>query len=182
MTTLNPPDLIIGDKYINKTQIKIIQIDYSEVIKNNSVNLQNSINLVTSNGYIVTKNENVIKNVSQFNYVISPSGMKDGEYCGTDNQKNYVFKMSYNTAINIDKQTEILPIGAKITFVNGTNSRMFQPSNDIIKTNTKDELFNNVGNKVNKVANFVGDTANKIINSQNVIGGRKLNKKIKTKN
>ena len=120
------PQLIIGEKYINKTQLPIKNIDYSEVIKINSGTVENCINILSSNGYSVIKNESAFKNVSNLNYTIAPSGM-NGEYSGTDNEENYVFKLLKNTPINSNNNSEILPINAKITlFKDKTNSNSLE--------------------------------------------------------
>ena len=86
--------LNVGVNYVNNTDINITKIDYSEVIKVKSATIKTSINVLTGNGYNVSKYK-VITNVSKLDYIIGASGMY-GEYCGTDNNQNFIFNVLFD--------------------------------------------------------------------------------------
>jgi hypothetical protein len=124
--------------YVNRRPVKIINIDYSEVIPLNSDKLKTCINIVTSNGYSVIKNK-ITMDVSKLNYTIGPSGLY-GEYCGTDDNENFVFKILQKTKI-IDKNNNTgieIPINTKLVLSKDSSKNgMFTEKNILIDSNSK---------------------------------------------
>ena len=170
-----------GVNYVNKTDINIIKIDYSEVIKVKSETIKTSINVLTGNGYNVIKNK-VTTDVSKLNYIISASGMY-GEYCGTNSNENFTFKVMQNTTIIDNKNNVgiIIPVNTKIILSKiSSNEFNFEKKNKLINnvTNTNSELQTTV----NKVVNKTYDTIMSIGNPDSVMrntGGGRINKKYK---
>ena len=170
---INENKLNTGVSYVNNRDININKIDYSEVIKVKSETIKTSINVLTGNGYNVIKNK-VTTNVSKLNYIISASGMY-GEYCGTDDNENFIFKVIQNTTIIDNKNNNgiIIPINTKITLSTSSSSKyMFDKKNKLINN---DNNNNQLQSTVNKIINKTYDSVTNIGKSENVIpntGGR----------
>jgi len=170
--------LIVGINYVNKTTININKIDYSEVIKVKSETVKTSINVLTGNGYNVIKNK-ITTDVSKLNYIISASGMY-GEYCGTDSNGNFIFKVMQNTTIIDNKNNNgiIIPVNTKVILSKiSCNKYMFVKKNKLINNvnNNGDELQTTV----NKVVNKTYDAVTNIGKPENVMpntGGRSYKK------
>lgn len=166
--------LVVGINYVNKTTVNINKIDYSEVIKGKSETIKTSINVVTGNGYNVSKYK-ITTDVSKLNYIISASGMY-GEYCGTDSNQNYTFKVLQNTTIIDNKKNIgiIIPINTKITLSKiCSNKYMFVKKNKLI--NNVNDNSDELQSTVNKIINKTYDSVTNIGKSENVIpntGGR----------
>jgi hypothetical protein len=132
--------------YVNRRPVTINNIDYSEVIPLKPSNLKTCINIVSSNGYSVIKNK-IIMDVSNLNYTIGPRGLY-GEYCGTDDDERFVFKMLKNTTI-IDnsngKNTGIeIPINTKLVLAKDSSKKgMFIEKNVLIDSNSSDSKLQN---------------------------------------
>jgi len=175
--------LIVGINYVNKTTININKIYYSEVIKVKSETVKTSINVLTGNGYVVTKTK-VTRDVSKLNYIISASGMY-GEYCGTDSNGNFIFKVMQNTTIIDNKNNNgiIIPVNTKVILSKiSCNKYMFVKKNKLINNvnNNGDELQTTV----NKVVNKTYDAVTNIGKPENVMpntGGRSYKKHKKTR-
>jgi hypothetical protein len=156
--------LKLGHKYINDTTIVINYIDKSYVtsVKTGTNIIQNSINILTGNGYSVTKSDLYKYNIK---YIISPSGMY-AEYCGSDINGNFVFKLLQPTPVKINETTaDVLPINTKITLSkeSSKNSMMFVESDTLINNSkTNDNVFN-------KIVEDGYQTINQTINPSNVI-------------
>jgi len=124
--------------YVNRRPVKIINIDYSEVIPLNSDKLKTCINIVTSNGYSVIKNK-ITTDVSNLKYTIGPLGLY-GEYCGTDDNENFVFKVLQKTKI-IDKNNNTgieIPINTKLVLSKDSSKKgMFTEKDILIDSNSK---------------------------------------------
>jgi len=175
--------LVVGINYINKTTININEIDNSEVIKVTPATLKTSINVVRGNGYNVSKNK-ITRDVSKLNYTISASGIY-GEYCGTDINGNFVFKVLQDTTIidNNNNEGILIPVNTKLTLSkNSSNEYMFENKNKLINnTNRKDGELQNT---VNKVVNDAYDVVTRIGKPENVMsnsGGRSYKKHKKTR-
>jgi hypothetical protein len=181
---IEPGCLFAGVNYVNNTDINITKIDYSEVIKVKSATIKTSINVLTGNGYNVSKYK-VITNVSKLDYIIGASGMY-GEYCGTDNNQNFIFKVLQETTI-IDNKNNVgivIPIYTKIILATiSSNEYNFEKKNKLINdvNNNNSELQTTV----NKVVNKTYDSITSIGNAENVIrvtGGGMNKKYTKTRN
>jgi hypothetical protein len=174
--------LVVGINYVNKTTVNINKIDYSEIIKVKSATIKTSINVLTGNGYVVSKSK-ITTDVSKLNYIISASGMY-GEYCGTDSNQNFIFKVLQNTTIIDNKNNNgiVIPTNTKITLSKiSSNKYMFEKKNKLINNvNSNDELQTNV----NKVVNKTYDAVTNIGKYESVIpntGGRSYkNTRVKT--
>jgi len=130
--------LVVGINYINKTTININEIDNSEVIKVTPATLKTSINVVRGNGYNVSKNK-ITRDVSKLNYTISASGIY-GEYCGTDINGNFVFKVLQDTTIidNNNNEGILIPVNTKLTLSkNSSNEYMFENKNKLINNKNR---------------------------------------------
>lgn len=143
--------LEVSLNYVNKTTININKIDYSEVIKVKSATVKTSINILTGNGYNVVKNK-ITTDVSKLNYIISASGMY-AEFCGTDDNENYIFKVLQNTTI-IDKKNNsgvIVPANTKlIVSKSSSNKYMYKKTNKLINNSENGELQTIINKVVNK--------------------------------
>jgi len=179
--------LIVGINYVNKTTININKIDYSEVIKFKSETVKTSINVLTGNGYNVIKNK-ITTDVSKLNYIISASGMY-GEYCGTDSNGNFIFKVMQNTTIIDNKNNNgiIIPINTKLILSKiSSNKYTFEKKNKLINNVNNNNNNNNdvLQTTVNKVVNKTYDAVTNIGKPENVMpntGGRSYKKHKKTR-
>ena len=141
--------------YVNRRPVTINSIDYSAVIPLNPSNLKLSINIVSSNGYSVIKN-----------YTIGPSGLY-GEYCGTDDDENFVFKVLKNTTI-IDKSNGknkgiVIPTNTKLVLSNKSSKKgMFIEKNILIDGSSKDSQLQktaiNITNDAYRSIKTIGKT------------------------
>jgi hypothetical protein len=176
--------LEVSLNYVNKTTININKIDYSEVIKVKSATVKTSINILTGNGYNVVKNK-ITTDVSKLNYIISASGMY-AEFCGTDDNENYIFKVLQNTTI-IDKKNNsgvIVPANTKlIVSKSSSNKYMFRILNKLIN-NSENGENGELQTTVNKVVNKTYDSITNIGKAESVMpppgetgGGRKKSHK-----
>ena len=151
--------------YVNRRPVTINSIDYSAVIPLNPSNLKLSINIVSSNGYSVIKN-NITMDVSKLNYTIGPSGLY-GEYCGTDDDENFVFKVLKNTTI-IDKSNGknkgiVIPTNTKLVLSNKSSKKgMFIEKNILIDGSSKDSQLQktaiNITNDAYRSIKTIGKT------------------------
>ena len=170
--------LVVGINYVNKTTVNINKIDYSEIIKVKSATIKTSINVLTGNGYVVSKSK-ITTDVSKLNYIISASGMY-GEYCGTDSNQNFIFKVLQNTTIIDNKNNNgiVIPTNTKITLSKiSSNKYMFEKKNKLI--NNDNDNSDELQTTVNKVINKTYDAVTNIGKSESVIptsGGRSYKK------
>jgi hypothetical protein len=176
--------LIVGINYVNKTTININKIDYSEVINvksaTSTVNINKYINVLTSNGYNVNK-YNIITDVSKLNYIITASGMY-GQYCGTDNNGNFVFKvLQITTIIDKNKNEGIkIPVNTKLILSKiSSNKYTFEKKHMLINNVNNNNNNDVLQTTVNKVVNKTYDAVTNIGKPENVMpnnGGRSYKK------
>jgi len=181
--------LIVGINYVNKTTININKIDYSEVINvksaTSTVNINKYINVLTSNGYNVNK-YNIITDVSKLNYIITASGMY-GQYCGTDNNGNFVFKvLQITTIIDKNKNEGIkIPVNTKLILSKiSSNKYTFEKKHMLINNVNNNNNNDVLQTTVNKVVNKTYDAVTNIGKPENVMpntGGRSYKKHKKTR-
>jgi hypothetical protein len=181
--------LIVGINYVNKTTININKIDYSEVINvksaTSTVNINKYINVLTSNGYNVNK-YNIITDVSKLNYIITASGMY-GQYCGTDNNGNFVFKvLQITTIIDKNKNEGIkIPVNTKLILSKiSSNKYTFEKKHMLINNVNNNNNNDVLQTTVNKVVNKTYDAVTNIGKPENVMpntGGRSYKKHKQTR-
>jgi hypothetical protein len=154
--------LEVGINYVNKTTININKLDYSEVIKLKSATLKTSINIITGNGYNVVKTK-ITTDVSKLNFVIGASGMY-GQFCGTDDNENYIFKVLQNTTIidNRNNTGVIIPTNTKVILPkNSSNKYMYKKINKLIN-NTDYDDNGKFQTTITKIANRTYDSITNI--------------------
>jgi hypothetical protein len=163
--------LAVGVNYVNKTNINISTIDYSEVIKVKSATIKTSINVLTGNGYNVMKYE-IMTDVSKENYIITASGMY-GQFCGTDDNENYIFKVLQTTTIinKGDNSGIIIPVNTKIVLQkSSSNKYMYKKNNQLVNSNENDGKGQNA---LNTIINNTYDSISNIGNPENVMSAPK---------
>lgn len=159
--------LAVGVNYVNKTNINISTIDYSEVIKVKSATIKTSINVLTGNGYNVMKYE-IMSDASKKNYIITASGMY-GQFCGTDDNENYIFKVLQTTTIinKGDNSAIIIPVNTKIVLQkSSSNKYMYKKNNQLVNSNENDGKGQNA---LNTIINNTYDSISNIGNPENVM-------------
>jgi len=159
--------LAVGVNYVNKTNINISTIDYSEVIKVKSATIKTSINVLTGNGYNVMKYE-IMTDVSKENCIITASGMY-GQFCGTDDNENYIFKVLQTTTIinKGDNSAMIIPVNTKIVLQkSSSNKYMYKKNNQLVNSNETDGKGQNA---LNRIINNTYDSISNIGNPENVM-------------
>jgi len=163
--------LTVGVNYVNKTNINISTIDYSEVIKVKSATIKTSINVLTGNGYNVMKYE-IMSDASKKNYIITASGMY-GQFCGTDDNENYIFKVLQTTTIinKGDNSAIIIPVNTKIVLQkSSSNKYMYKKNNQLVNSNETDGKGQNA---LNRIINNTYDSISNIGNPENVMSAPK---------
>jgi len=163
--------LAVGVNYVNKTNINISTIDYSEVIKVKSATIKTSINVLTGNGYNVMKYE-IMSDASKKNYIITASGMY-GQFCGTDDNENYIFKVLQTTTIinKGDNSGIIIPVNTKIVLQkSSSNKYMYKKNNQLVNSNENDGKGQNA---LNTIINNTYDSISNIGNPENVMSAPK---------
>lgn len=159
--------LKVGIYYVNSKDITINKLDYSEVVKITSETIKTSIDILTGNNYIVSKRK-ITNDVSTLNYIISASGMY-GEYCGTNDNNNFIFKVLQNTTIIDDKNNIaiIVPVNTKITLSKiSSNGYQFVKQDKLININNNNSELQKT---VNKVINNTYSSIRNIGNTENVM-------------
>lgn len=114
----------------------------------------------------------IMSDASKKNYIITASGMY-GQFCGTDDNENYIFKVLQTTTIinKGDNSAIIIPVNTKIVLQkSSSNKYMYKKNNQLVNSNETDGKGQNA---LNRIINNTYDSISNIGNPENVMSAPK---------